>query len=170
MPEANQPPAPQHPLQTATWTTQVELTPGQYTTLIRLTTPHECQTQTTRTLRTALESAALNRHNRRTTHLTDATIETAEYILALNAVTKPSKEATLHLNRFRRTYQNQLSRQRLLSAQSEGAAIRERRTHKPATFQPRTEGDPKPWVVWEPDLNQEFRLPSQDCIATPTNH
>ncbi|MEU3825251.1 hypothetical protein AB0F36_07985 [Streptomyces sp. NPDC029080] len=44
-----------------------------------------------------------------------------------------------------------------LKAVAQGAEIRERLSYKSATHRPRTAGDPRPWVIYDEGLEQEFR-------------
>ncbi|MFD0069173.1 hypothetical protein [Streptomyces sp. NPDC127574] len=56
----------------------------------------------------------------------------------------------------------QKPRERLRAALDAGAEIREVRSFQPAAYKPRREGDRNPWVVHDPGLHRNFRLPDGD--------
>ncbi|WP_406834813.1 hypothetical protein ACICHK_00115 [Streptomyces sp. AHU1] len=56
----------------------------------------------------------------------------------------------------------QTPRKRLLAALEAGAEIREVRSFQPTSYKPRREGDRTPWVVHDPGLRRNFRLPDRD--------
>ncbi|MFF8618959.1 hypothetical protein [Streptomyces sp. NPDC015350] len=87
----------------------VEVTPGQYEALLRLTAPHDAQQEHLVQLRSALENAvwATRRNRHILPGMNIKMIRGAEFVLGVNAL-KNSQAATLHLNRFRRTYHKYL--------------------------------------------------------------
>ncbi|MDQ0772917.1 hypothetical protein QF026_001383 [Streptomyces aurantiacus] len=54
----------------------------------------------------------------------------------------------------------------LREAQQLGATIRETVSNAPVRYAPRRAHDPRPWVVHEPSLDQDFRLTGCECTAT----
>ncbi|BCL28523.1 hypothetical protein GCM10017557_33820 [Streptomyces aurantiacus] len=54
----------------------------------------------------------------------------------------------------------------LREAQQLGATIRETVSNAPVRYEPRSAHDPRPWVVHEPSLDQDFRLTGCECTAT----
>ena len=54
----------------------------------------------------------------------------------------------------------------LREAQELGAMIRESVSNTPVRDVPRSAHDPRPWVVHEPNLDQDFRLTGRECTAT----
>lgn len=91
-------------------TIDVEVTPGQYEALMRLTTPDGSQAQHIAQLRNALENAVWRKRLNRfqLPGMTIKTIEGAEFVLQVNAA-EGSKATTLYLNRFRRSYKKYLT-------------------------------------------------------------
>lgn len=51
----------------------------------------------------------------------------------------------------------------LREAQELGATIRETVSNAPVRYAPRSAHDPRPWVVHEPNLDQDFRLTGREC-------
>ncbi|UIX34320.1 hypothetical protein [Streptomyces sp. GQFP] len=54
----------------------------------------------------------------------------------------------------------------LREAQQLGAMIRETVSNTPVRHVPRSTHDPRPWVLHEPNLGQDFRLTGRACTAT----
>lgn len=54
----------------------------------------------------------------------------------------------------------------LREAQELGAMIRETVSNAPVRYAPRSAHDPRPWVVHEPNLDQDFRLTGRECSTT----
>ncbi|MFF1450191.1 hypothetical protein ACFVYF_18930 [Streptomyces sp. NPDC058274] len=53
---------------------------------------------------------------------------------------------------------------KFLAAIKKGAQIRERISYQPATYRPRSAGDPCPWVIYDEGLEQEFRPFGRDLM------
>ncbi|WP_327719898.1 hypothetical protein OG381_34485 [Streptomyces sp. NBC_00490] len=142
--------------------TDVELTAGQYATLMRLTEPNDYQTERMHNLRTVLESAMELRSGKYATELTDEMIESVSYVLKVSALRGGA--AVMQSNRFETEYalKGLTPRERLFKAREAGAEIRETRTNTSVTFGPQGDDDGTPWVVFSAGLGQYFRLPDSD--------
>ena len=148
----------------------VELTKGQYETLMKRTEPTERQQEYARELRTALETARkLNSNHRYAVQMTPEMVEGAGYILRVTSTEGGAR--LMNSRKFDAEYvhQGRLYRDYLLDALRAGRDLRETLSNKPVQYEPDRAFPGEPWRLYEPGIEQWFRIPCAEVSVLPAS-
>jgi hypothetical protein len=148
----------------------VELTKGQYETLMRRTEPKDSRPGYMHELRTVLEKARkLSSNHRYAVQMTPEMVEGAGYILRVTAVDGGAR--LMNSRKFDAEYvhRGRPYGEYLLDALGAGRDLRETLSNRPVQYEPDNAFPEKPWRLHEPDLEQWFRLPCAEVSVLPAS-